>query len=639
MILQKLRSVSELKKMSVSQLEALAAEIRPFLIQTLSHTGGHLASNLGVVELTLALHSVYDSPRDKIIWDVGHQTYVHKILTGRRDAFGTLRRLGGLSGFPKPGESVHDVFGTGHSSTAISAALGFAAARDVRLGKHHVVAVAGDGSMTGGLAYEALNNAGRANTDVLVILNDNQMSIAESVGAISRHLNDIRTAPFYLGAKQDIHKVLDHIPLVGKPAAKFIEHTKDALKFLLLPGVLFEELGFQYFGPVDGHDLRVLTDVLRKMKNIKGPVLLHVRTVKGKGYEAAEHAPVNFHGIGAFCVETGQPEECAQTETYTDVFGKTLVRLAKNNPDIVAITAAMPDGTGLCPFKKRYPERFFDVGIAESHAVTFAAGLAKAGMRPVAAVYSSFLQRAYDQILHDVCLQNLPVVFAVDRAGVVGPDGETHQGLFDLSYLSHMPNMTVMAPKNKNELVAMLAFAFKHNGPVAVRYPRSAVSNALPEHNAPIIWGRAETVFSVDTTPPEKANPPEIKPTTAISVSVALVSVGSMMDTALLAAEELRRYGINVGLYNARFIKPLDMGLVAALSGYDYVYSLEENVRSGGYGARLSEALPRTVPFRAFAFPDTFVEQGTRDELFKRYKLDAESIILTIKNNFTKEGK
>jgi len=580
-------------------LQSLAADIRDFLIHSLSDTGGHLAGNLGVVELTLALHAVFSTPKDQIVWDVGHQSYVHKILTGRKDRFDTLRKLDGLSGFPKVYESPHDAFGTGHSSTAISAALGLAAARDTLNGKHKVIAVVGDGSMTGGQSYEGLNNAGRAHTDLLVVLNDNQMSIGENVGAISRHLNRIRTTSAYLGAKQGAHRLLDNLPVVGAPIAKTIESAKDALKYLLIQGVLFEELGFRYFGPVDGHDITTLVKVMKRIKNIPGPVLLHVLTTKGKGYPCAENAPANFHGVEAFRVDTGKPVNGARKPSYTDVFAKRLCKCAEGNDRIVAITAAMPDGTGLSAFAERFPNRFYDVGIAEAHAVTFAAGLAMGGLRPVVAVYSSFLQRAYDQILHDVALQNLPVVFAIDRAGIVGEDGETHQGLYDLAYLSHIPNMTVLAPANAGELEAMLDFAIAHDGPVAIRYPRGeAVFSA---EGPPIVYGRSHTI--------------------AQGRGIALVSVGTMMETALAVRENLRAEGYEPSLYDARFVKPIDGALAEKLKEYERVYVLQDAATKGGYG----EAL-RLPNVRDFAFPDRFIEAGTQKELFARYRLDEKSI-------------
>lgn len=631
-VLENLNSTKDLKRLSPNAMRALAAEIRRFLVHSLSDTGGHLASNLGVVELTLALHTVFNSPVDKIIWDVGHQSYVHKILTGRKDMFHALRKLDGLSGFPKIHESEHDAFGTGHSSTAISAALGLAMARDLKGAafqpvKEKIVAIVGDGSMTGGLAYEGLNNAGRANTDLLVVLNDNQMSIGRNVGAISRHLSEIRTASGYLGAKEDVHQILDQLPIIGSPLSKGIESLKGVLKRAVLPGVLFEEMGFRYFGPVNGHDIPALINVLRNVKNIPGPVLLHVLTKKGKGYKRAEKAPTDYHGVGTFCVNTGAPVDSSGALSYTDIFSSHLCRLATTNKDIVAISAAMDDGTGLTRFKSRFPKRFFDVGIAESHAVTFAAGLAQGGLRPVVAIYSSFMQRAYDQIIHDVATQNLPVIFALDRAGIVGEDGETHQGLYDIAFLSHMPNMTILAPSSGEELKAMLDFAVTHNGPVAIRYPKGSASRS-PCTTA-VVYAGSETIVE--------------------GKDIAIVTVGAMRDTGAQVVEILKESGHKPGLYNARFIKPLDMDLVARLSKYSYVFTLEDATRLGGYGTRLQPAIsemPRRVgqritKFHGFAFPDAFIEAGKREELIKRYGLDAESLankIIELTKN-TKERK
>ena len=621
MFLERINSPKNIKRLPPKALDILAAEIRDFLVESVADTGGHLASNLGVVELTLALHKIFDSPKDKIVWDVGHQSYIHKIITGRKDRFHTLRKLDGLSGFPKPVESEHDAFSTGHSSTAISVALGLAIARDLKekeIGvarvcpkREKVIAVVGDGSMTNGLAYEGLNNAGRSDTDIIVVLNDNQMSICENVGAISRHLNALRTGPLYLGAKQGIHSMLDKLPVIGPHLSGGIESAKASLKYLLLHGVLFEEMGFRYFGPVDGHNISNLLNVLKGVKKIRGPVLVHVLTKKGKGYENAERSPMRFHGVGAFDVDTGKPTSGSGLPSYTDVFSKALMRRASDNDKIVAVSAAMPDGTGLAPFKKRFPKRFFDVGIAEGHAVTFAAGLAKGGFRPVVAMYASFLQRAYDNVLHDVALQNLPVVFAVDRAGLVGEDGETHQGIYDLAYLSHIPNMTVLAPKDGPELEAMLDFALSHAGPVAIRYPRD-IADAFENTDAakPIIYGQSEAIHS--------------------GRGMALVSVGTMMSTALNVAEILREGGHNPSVYNARFVKPLDTELARRLAEYETVFVIEDAARIGGYGSRLLEALTALqVPlprFHIFAFPDVFIEAGSRNELLKRYKLDANSI-------------
>jgi len=617
MIIEEINNPDDLKNLNTKDLTVLAEEIRKFLLQEISETGGHLASNLGVVELTLALHKVYNTPTDKIIWDVGHQSYVHKILTGRHKQFKTLRQLDGLSGFPKSHESIYDAFDTGHSSTAVSVALGFCAARDLKQEDYSITAVVGDGSMTGGLVYEALNNAGRSNTDLLVILNDNQMSIARNVGAVSRHLNDIRTAPTYRGAKRDVHKLLGNIPRLGKRVDKWIESAKDVVKYMLVPGVLFEEMGFQYFGPIDGHDLKTLINTLQNLQTIKGPVLLHVVTTKGKGYRQAEQAPNAYHGVESFQVDTGKPKAAPNGATYTNIFGRTMVELADKQNKLVAITAAMSDGTGLCAFQEKYPHRFYDVGIAEGHAITFAAGMAKAGAVPVVTIYSSFLQRAYDQILHDICIQNLHVVLAIDRAGLVGPDGETHQGLFDLSFLAHMPNITIMAPKNRWELSDMLSYAvLYHKGPIAVRYPRGSASKILSEFRQPIEYGKSETVFK--------------------GKDVAIVSIGAMMDTALKAAEALRKYGYDISLFNARFVKPIDTNLVTHLRSYRHVFILEDNVQTGGYGERLWTEVARGSPtspegpvpkFHLFAFPDRFIEQGTREELFRRYGLDGEGAI------------
>jgi len=591
---------NNLKRLNLSTLEALAEEIREFLIKSISDTGGHLASNLGVVELTLALHTVFSTPHDKIIWDVGHQAYVHKILTGRRGRFCELRKMNGLSGFPKPHESEHDAFGTGHSSTAISAALGLAIARDTEEKserKKNIIAVVGDGSLTGGLAYEGLNNAGRADTDLLVVLNDNQMSISKNVGAVARHLNALRTASAYLGAKEDVRSILDKLPVLGAPITRGIESTKDILKYAMLPGILFEEMGFKYIGPVDGHDIPALITALIRVRKFRGPVLLHVVTVKGKGYDIAEESPRNYHGVGKFCIETGLPESQPGKPTFTDVFAKHICKKAIRDSRIVAITAAMRDGVGLSRFRERFPNRFFDVGIAEGHAVTFAAGLAMGGLKPVVAVYSSFLQRAYDQIIHDVAIQNLPVIFAIDHAGVVAGDGETHQGIYDIPFLSHIPNLTVLAPSDGNELKEMFDFALEHNGPVAIRYPKdTAGAEKNCEHSEKISFIQLQD-----------------------GKKIAIVSVGVMLETAQAVADKLLQNGFSPALYSARVIKPVCNELLQQLSNYEYIFTLEDGARIGGYGERIHAT-------HAFAFPDTFPETGTRKELFARYELDAENI-------------
>jgi 1-deoxy-D-xylulose-5-phosphate synthase len=470
-LLNNYKDINDIKKMSFESKVELAHEIREFLIDKVSKTGGHLASNLGVVELTMCLFDVFDFNQDKIVWDVGHQSYVHKILTGRKSGFDTLRQFGGMSGFPKSSESKYDFFQTGHSSTSISSALGMARSRDIKKENYNVIAVIGDGALTGGMALEALNDLGYRKTKLIVILNDNQMSIAQNVGGVSRYLNRLRLDPKYNRLKQDVENLIKKIPNIGKGMAKYLERIKNGIKQMVVPGMFFEDIGLKYLGPVDGHDIKELTKVLTFAKNIDEPVVIHVITKKGKGYKFAENNPGKFHGIGPFNCSSGESESSSK-ETYSKAFGKEMVRLAEGNSDIVAITAAMRDGTGLKDFSKRYPDRFFDVGIAEQHGVTLSAGMAKSGLKPVFAVYSTFLQRGYDQLIHDVCIQNLPVVFAVDRAGIVGADGETHQGIFDMSYLTQMPNMTVMCPKSVKEISAMLKFALNHNGPIAIRYPR-----------------------------------------------------------------------------------------------------------------------------------------------------------------------
>jgi 1-deoxy-D-xylulose-5-phosphate synthase len=585
------KGLKTLKRMNAAALAVLADEIREFLIRSISDTGGHLASNLGVVELTLGLHKVFNSPVDKIVWDVGHQAYVHKILTGRKGRFSSLRKIDGLSGFPKPNESEHDSFGTGHSSTAISAALGLAIARDLRDDeneKEKIIAVVGDGSMTGGLAYEGLNNAGRANTDLLVILNDNQMSISKNVGAVARHLNTLRTAQAYLGAKEDVHFILDKLPVVGAPITRGIESAKGLLKYAILPGVLFEEMGFKYIGPVDGHDIPTLLSVLRQVKQMKGAVLLHVLTTKGKGYESAEKSPRSYHGVGEFCIKTGEPKNNSERLTFTDVFSQHICRRAARDSRIVAITAAMPDGVGLSRFKERFPKRFFDVGIAEGHAVTFAAGLAAGGLKPVVAIYSSFLQRAYDQIIHDVAIQNLPVIFAIDHAGAVSGDGETHQGIYDIAFLSHIPNMTILAPADADELKKMFDYALTLNSPVAIRYPKDVVPD---EKNFSLQDGK----------------------------KIAIVSVGVMREIAMQVAEKFS----DASHFHVEVVKPLDENLIKRLAKFKYVFTIEDGVRLGGFG----ESIRAT---HAFAFPDDFLCTATRKELFTRYNLDAESILKKI---------
>jgi len=573
-------------------------EIRKFLIESISDTGGHLASNLGVVELTLALHTVFETPHDKIIWDVGHQAYVHKILTGRREGFAELRKMDGLSGFPKPSESEHDAFATGHSSTAISVALGLAVARDAANAKHAVVAVVGDGSLTGGLAYEGLNNAGRSDTNLLVVLNDNEMSISKNVGAVARHLSALRTASAYLGAKQDVHYVLDKLPGIGAPITRAIERVKSKIKYALLPGVLFEEMGFTYIGPVDGHDISALVAVLRRVRKLRGPVLLHVCTIKGKGFNFAEERPQNFHGVGKFNAETGEPERANLPSSFTDVFSKYIAKKAVREKKIIAITAAMPDSVGLRRFMERFPKRFFDVGIAEAHAVTFAAGLAAGGMKPVVAVYSSFLQRAYDQIMHDAAIGNLPVIFAIDHAGAVAGDGETHQGIYDIPFLSHIPGLTILAPANGSDLQEMFDFAFAHPGPIAIRYPKD-------------VAGTSGSYTIRETSPRITAKQLQD------GEKIAIVSVGVMLETAKAVADMFE--SSKPALFDARIVKPVCPNLLQSLAKFEYVFTIEDGAKIGGFGEQIRAT-------HAFAFPDIFPVTGTRKQIFARYQLDAASI-------------
>lgn len=620
-LLENIDSPRDLKGLDTEQLEQLAKELRQYMLKVVSRTGGHLAPNLGVVELTLALHFVFDSPADKIVFDVGHQSYVHKILTGRREAFATLRQYGGLSGFPKPTESPHDAFGTGHSSTSVSAALGLAIARDLQGEDYNVVAVIGDGSMTGGLAYEALNNAGNLKKRLIVILNDNEMSISKNVGAMSEYLDKLRTGETYNWLKENFEEWLQGME-AGKDVLAAVNRVKGSLKYLVTPGTVFEELGFKYFGPVDGHDLKALIGILSAAKKIKGPVLIHVLTKKGKGYAPAEENPDKFHGIGAFDLATGKKTAApAAPVTYTEVFGRTLTALADRNEKIVAITAAMPDGTGLSYFAAAHQDRFLDVGIAEQHAVTCAAGLAMAGAKPVCAVYSTFAQRAYDNILHDVCLQNLPVVLCLDRAGLVGDDGPTHHGVFDLAYLGSLPNMTVMAPKDEDELRHMLYTALQMESPAAIRYPRgSGLGVPLSEelHNLPL--GKAEVLSR--------------------GRDVMIWAIGSMVTAACQAANLLRTRNIDSGVVNMRFAKPLDKELLfRQAEEVGRIVTLEEGVSAGGAGssvlAALNEAgLLEKCRVLTLGIGDDFVPHGDRALLLRDLGLDAEGVALSIEKHF-----
>lgn len=612
-ILDAIDSPAQLKRLSYAQLEQLAGEVRSLIIRTVSKNGGHLAPSLGAVDLTVALHAVFHCPEDKIVWDVGHQAYGHKILTGRRDAFDTLRRYGGITGFPKRDESACDSFGVGHSSTSISAALGMALARDLDRKKHFVIAVIGDGALTGGEAFEALNNAGQLGTHLIVILNDNEMSIDKNVGAVSEYLSKMRTAPTYHKAKKDLEGLLKKIPAIGDSVAKTVEHVKDSFRFFLVPGGLFEELGFTYVGPIDGHNIALMTDVMEKAKTMEGPILIHAITKKGKGYLSAEIEPDKFHGVGPFDVQTGKIQtNGGSAPAYTSVFSKALIDLARADRDIVAITAAMPGGTGLKKFGEMFPDRFFDVGIAEQHAVTCAAGLAAQGKKPVVAIYSTFAQRAYDQILHDICLQNLPVVFVLDRAGIVGEDGPTHHGVFDFSYLRHMPNMTLMAPKDENELRQMLYTALTMNGPAALRFPRGAgLGVDVADEFAGMPIGKAEVLRK--------------------GGEICFLAAGAMTAVCLKATDLLKEQGIDAGVVNARFIKPLDGGLLQELAARTRgVITVEDNVLQGGFGSAaleyFSDHCPGAVRLLRMGFPDRFIEQGTRAELLEKYHLTGEAV-------------
>lgn len=614
MYLEKIQKANDIKNLTEEELFELADEIRDFLIEKISKTGGHLASNLGVVELTMAMHLNFQLPEDKMIWDVGHQSYTHKLLTGRREGFDDLRKYGGMSGFPKRKESDCDAFDTGHSSTSISAGLGYVRARDILEENYHVLSVIGDGSLTGGMAYEALNNAATLKTNFIIVLNDNNMSISENVGGMSHYLDGLRTAEAYTDLKNAVEMAIGSFPVGGEKLVRHIKRTKSSIKQLFVPGMFFEDMGIKYLGPVDGHNIKALNRAFKEAKRVKGPVLLHVLTKKGKGYFPAEENPARFHGTGPFDVATGEPLSSGGKDTYTDVFSKVMTDLGRRDEKLVAITAAMEDGTGLAEFHKRYPKRFFDVGIAEGHAVTFAAGLAAAGMHPVFAVYSSFLQRGYDQMIHDVCLQKLPVTFAVDRAGLVGSDGETHQGLFDLSYLSEIPNMTVMSPKNKWELADMVRFAVELGAPAAVRYPRGTAYDGFKEYRKPIEYGKSEAVFEEE--------------------DIVLFSVGHMFETAVKVREVLKETGYSCSLVNARFVKPIDEAMIElAAKEHRLLVTIEENVCSGGYGETVLEFVHRKrldVRVLPVALPDDYIEHGSVDVLRSEVMLDADSIATRI---------
>ncbi|MBE6042719.1 MULTISPECIES: 1-deoxy-D-xylulose-5-phosphate synthase [Clostridium] len=612
-MLDSYNNIDDLKKMSFKQLERLAEDIRNFLIDKVSKTGGHLASNLGVVELTLSLYRVFNLDEDKVVWDVGHQTYVHKILTGRKDKFDKLRQFGGISGFPKRCESEYDIFETGHSSTSISASLGMARARDLNKKKYHVISVIGDGALTGGMALEALNDVGDRKTDLIIILNDNQMSIGKNVGGLSTYLNRIRIDPKYNKFKEDFNDALRKTS-IGNGLADSIRKIKSGIKQILVPGMFFEDMGIKYLGPIDGHNIKELTRVMSLAKEIKGPVLIHVVTQKGKGYKFAEENPDEFHGISAFNLETGKVSKISGN-TYSKAFGDAIVKLASENEKIVGITAAMRDGTGLKDFSEKFPNRFFDVGIAEQHAVTFAAGMAQAGFRPIFAVYSTFLQRAYDQVLHDVCHQNLPVIFAIDRAGIVGNDGETHQGVFDLSYLSHMPNMTIVAPKSMGEVEYIMRWALKQDFPIAIRYPRGGDKINLSIQKE-YTKGKWEVLRSEG--------------------DIAVIATGKMVATAVEVADKMKNMGINLSVINACFVKPIDKKLILELvkKGYKIV-TLEDNVIHGGLGSLILEYINTIekngeIKVLNLGFEDKFIPHGNVDILYKLNYLDPDGVVKNI---------
>lgn len=617
MVLDKINKVNDIKDIPKEEYDELADEIRNFLIEVISKSGGHLASNLGVVELTMALHLALDLPEDKIIFDVGHQSYTHKILTGRKEGFDELRSYGGMSGFPKRRENECDCFDTGHSSTSISAGLGIVTANEIMGNKGTVVSVIGDGALSGGMAYEGLNNAARLKRNFIIILNDNNMSISENVGGMSTYLSNLRAGEAYNELKNGVVDVLNKIPAIGGKLVTKIRKTKSSIKQLVIPGMLFEDMGITYLGPVDGHNINQLVKIISEAKKLDHAVLIHVITKKGKGYIPAEKHPSSFHGVEPFNIQTGLPLTKKEKPTYTDVFAKGIVKLAKEDEAVAAITAAMPDGTGLKKFMQTYPERFFDVGIAEEHAVTYAAGLAAAGMKPYVAIYSSFLQRAYDQILHDVCIQDLPVIFMVDRAGLVGADGETHQGIFDLSYLSNIPNMNIFAPKNRYELAAVIEYSRNFNHPLAIRYPRGTAYDGLKEFNSPIEYGKSEIIYK------EK--------------DIALLAVGSMVEVAIEIREALKEKGYSVSLVNARFVKPVDEKLLENLNeNHRLIVTMEENVLNGGFGERvLRITRDMNLKYKVInvAIPNVYVEHGNIEILKSEIGLDKETILNKIQKN------
>lgn len=624
-ILNEINKANDIKNIDPSDYKNLAEEIRHFLVKNISRTGGHLASNLGAVELTMALHLCMDFPKDKLIWDVGHQAYIHKLLTGRKNEFRTLRNYEGLSGFPKVKESDCDAFDTGHSSTSISAAMGVVKARDLSGEKYKVAAVIGDGALTGGLAFEALNNAGRLKSNLIIVLNDNNMSISENVGGMANYLGKLRTDSKYHDFKAGIERLLNMLPGLGDFIMDKLKKSKDSIKRLVIPGMLFEDMGITYIGPIDGHNINELITAFKSASKADKAVLIHVITRKGKGYKPAEQNPSKYHAVDAFDVKTGENKVLKKGVSYTEVFSDSILKLAKENEKLVAISAAMPIGTGLSRFKSLYPNRFFDVGIAEEHAVTFAAGLASGGMRPVVAIYSTFLQRAYDQILHDVCISRLPVIFAIDRAGLVGNDGETHQGIFDISYLSHIPSLTLMAPKNGYELYKMIQFAYYFNGPIAIRYPRGRVYEGLSEFQAPIEWGKSEILYTAS----------EAKEDENQGKTIVLLAVGSMVETAVSVREMLNTADYPVTLVNIRFITPLDEELLHQLAKDHTVWvTLEENVKSGGFGEKVAGFLMehnyRQIDLINISLPDQYISQGDVSVLKEKLDMDASGIYTKI---------
>lgn len=614
MLLEKIEQSSDIKKLKEEEYPVLAQEIRQFLLEKISRTGGHLASNLGVVELTMALHLAFDLPKDKIIWDVGHQAYTHKLLSGRKEGFDDLRQFGGMSGFPKRKESPYDAFDTGHSSTSISAGLGIAQAREIMGEDYSVISIIGDGALTGGMAYEALNNAAQMKKNFIIVLNDNEMSISKNVGGMSKYLSGVRTRESYADLKLGVDRALSSIPVVGKNLSYGLYLAKNGIKQFLVPGMLFEDMGITYLGPVDGHNVKEMVQVLKEARRVRHAVLVHVITKKGKGYGPAEKNPARFHGVEPFDIATGKALKEKIYPSYTDVFSKKICELAGENSRIVAVTAAMPDGTGLTRFANRFPERFFDVGIAEAHAVTSAAGMASVGLKPVVAVYSSFLQRGYDQVLHDVCIQNLPVLFAIDRAGLVGSDGETHQGIFDISFLSLVPGMSIMAPKNLWELQKMLEFGVKFDGPLAVRYPRGQAYRGLKEFDAPIEYGKAEMLYEEE--------------------DIALFALGSMVSTGEHVREKLKGRGYACTLVNARFVKPLDTDMIDRLCrSHKLIVTMEENVLRGGMGMCVTKYIHENYPairVIQIALPDAYVEHGNVSTLREMLGIDSDSVIRRI---------